>query len=385
MVGSIHTAALIVAAPNSHSSSLFAFSYGQHVHVIDTQQQRCLTLQAPPKPAPVAATAAIDGTATSTQDASHVNDNDDDNDSGDDDGEEPQNNNSTELKHQNVDSNKKSKNNTNESDPETMFAVRVLSLSDDGRWLAWAGDDKQLHIYELTSDINNGNTSTVQHRQTVTLQKRPSAMTFLPSSASSSQLAIADKTGDVYQLPLPVQHDASTAALANESQVTLGHLAIVTQLIHTPYHAPSTSLSTGGSPQETIPQFLLSSDHDGKVRVSCHPHHYDIHAFCLGQPTYIGCMAVVVDRATGETLLVTAGATNTLYLWNFYTGQLLQEYAVASIDAGQSGTNTASQQQKQFVTSLTYNQALQTLAVVVHPSVLSHSSASTLTHACDTT
>ena len=133
--------------------------------------------------------------------------------------------------------------------------------------------------------------------------------------------------------PLPPQYPAPI--------VTLGHLATVTQLSSclTPYNS-----------------FLLSSDSDGKVRISHHPRHYDIAAFCLSD-AFVSAFAVLEEGGGGGGgMVVTGGLGGKLVAWEVATGRRLAE--VRAFDEEPEGT---------FVTALVWEPVSRCVVASAYP------------------
>ena len=182
---------------------------------------------------------------------------------------------------------------------QSVEAVRVLRFSDDGHLLLVAGDAKEAHTFLTSSGLPT---------LSFPLLKKASAGAFLspPSPAGLYSILVADKTGDCWQCEAP----AAPAALPpSPPSVTLGHLALVTA-IHPVSHPPA--------------RYLLTTDSDGKLRLSHHPHHYDIAAFCLS-PHFISAVAVIPASNIHGPLAVTGGLGGKVTAWDLLTGVRVAE------------------------------------------------------------
>jgi WD40 repeat protein len=71
--------------------------------------------------------------------------------------------------------------------------------------------------------------------------------------------------------------------------------------------------------------FLATGDRDKKLRISKYPKAYDILSYCLGQPTFISCIALLPSG-----VLLSGGGDGTLYSWNYTNGKMLQKLAIAT-------------------------------------------------------
>jgi WD40 repeat protein len=71
--------------------------------------------------------------------------------------------------------------------------------------------------------------------------------------------------------------------------------------------------------------FIATGDRDKKIRISNYPKAYDILSYCLGQPTFISCIALLPSR-----VLVSAGGDGMLYSWNYTTGKMIHKLAIAT-------------------------------------------------------
>ncbi|RMX51239.1 hypothetical protein pdam_00004074 [Pocillopora damicornis] len=65
-------------------------------------------------------------------------------------------------------------------------------------------------------------------------------------------------------------------------------------------------------------KFLITSDRDEKIRVSCFPNSYSIHTFCLGHLDFVSCLALL---SRSQNILVSGGGDGTVTFWNPDSGK----------------------------------------------------------------
>lgn len=122
----------------------------------------------------------------------------------------------------------------------------------------------------------------------------------LPRSASkirftvdNSQILVADKSGDV--LIYDVSNESSGTKL-------LGHLSLLLDVLQT---------NDG--------KYILSSDRDEKIRVSCYPKTYNIETYCLGHKEFVSHIEILPHN---EKYLTSASGDGTIKCWDYVKGTL---------------------------------------------------------------
>lgn len=65
-------------------------------------------------------------------------------------------------------------------------------------------------------------------------------------------------------------------------------------------------------------KFILTSDRDEKIRISCYPNAYNIHNFCLGHSDFVSGICVLSGQE-----IVSCSGDGTVKLWRFLEGTLL--------------------------------------------------------------
>lgn len=122
----------------------------------------------------------------------------------------------------------------------------------------------------------------------------------LPRSASkirfttdNKQILVADKSGDA--LIYDLKSDDS------KGDKILGHLSLLLDILQT---------------QDN--KFIITSDRDEKVKVSCYPNTYNIQTYCLGHKEFVNHIELLPHDV--QYLLTTSG-DGTVKLWNYTDGK----------------------------------------------------------------
>ncbi|XP_034829798.1 tRNA (guanine-N(7)-)-methyltransferase non-catalytic subunit wuho [Maniola hyperantus] len=122
----------------------------------------------------------------------------------------------------------------------------------------------------------------------------------LPRSASkirfgvnNSSIFVADKTGDVLHFEL--NEDSGTKLL--------GHLSLLLNVLQT---------NDG--------KYIITSDRDEKIRVSCYPNTYNIQTYCLGHKEFVNHIELVQNT---DSHLTSTSGDGTVKFWNYINGSLL--------------------------------------------------------------
>ncbi|KAK6191854.1 hypothetical protein SNE40_003438 [Patella caerulea] len=169
-----------------------------------------------------------------------------------------------------------SKSQLHNNSPKDDNRILASALSKSGKYLAVADDRKYLHLY--TSDDG----CLISSRCVV---RRCTGVVF---SQDETSIIVSDKSGDVYRFVL---HDEE-----KEGELLLGHLSMLLDLILIKND-----------------KFVVTSDRDEKMRISCYPNCYNIHSFCLGHTQYVSSM--VYDEE--DDLLISGSGDCTIRIWNY--------------------------------------------------------------------
>lgn len=152
--------------------------------------------------------------------------------------------------------------------------------------LIFADLNKKLSIYDLKTKSLTG---------TKTLSKRAS---HLAHTREEDYLLIGDKTGDVYMLKLDLNNLEQT-----EVKLLMGSLSMLTDM--------KFNLNE---------KFLITSDRDEKIRISCFPNSYNINSYLLGHKEFVS----QIELINGNRLLSSSGDCN-LILWNIENAKVVQK------------------------------------------------------------
>lgn len=130
----------------------------------------------------------------------------------------------------------------------------------------------------------------LKHVETLTLPRSASKIRF---DISSTRLLVADKTGDVLIFEI-LKEDKGTKIL--------GHLSLLLNILQT---------NDG--------KFIITSDRDEKIRVSCYPNAYNIQTFCLGHKEFVMHIELLPDLLE---YLTSASGDGLIKVWNYTNGKL---------------------------------------------------------------
>ncbi|XP_033628731.1 tRNA (guanine-N(7)-)-methyltransferase non-catalytic subunit WDR4-like [Asterias rubens] len=172
-----------------------------------------------------------------------------------------------------------------DSDPSHFPTGRILAsrFSPNGKYFALCDDFKTLSLYS------------VDGWNLLSTRMTPKRCMSLAFSNSENELYVADKFGDVYCF--------SVLEPEQEGCLKLGHLSML--------------LDMEVSKDD---KFILTSDRDEKIRVSCLPNAYNIHAFCLGHTEFVSRIAIMPGF---DNVLVSGGGDSTLRFWDYVQGRQL--------------------------------------------------------------
>lgn len=176
--------------------------------------------------------------------------------------------------------------------------VKCLALTESESHLVASTDsDKSVLIFTL--DYDSENILTLSKRQP--MAKRPYAIT-----THDGEAIVADKFGDAYTVPI----DLNPPVLEKDLVPILGHVSMLTDVIVGVHNDKP---------------FLITSDRDEHIRVSSYPKSYVIKLFLHGHEEFISQLCLVDD------LLVSGGGDDYLFVWNWYTGEMLTKFDLKDI------------------------------------------------------
>jgi WD40 repeat protein len=243
--------------------------------------------------------------------------------------------------------------------------IRVLAFHENKEWMMYQAEDKYIHLYHIDASYASG----FKHIVTVAIPKKvqsavfhsassPSSVHIHPSSGSPlalPHLLVADKTGDIF---------AVTGSDLADQKMELGHLANVTDLSF--FTQPA---AAAGSKSKS---YCLSSDSDGKIRVSNVPNYFDIQAFCLGHHAFVSAFTVV---PSAQPTIVSGGLGSEVILWSLADGAPLGRvdlaaHKPAAASSSSSAPAAAASKEDCYVSQVSYvssHAGAHTVLVSVYP------------------
>eukprot|EP01130_Rhizamoeba_saxonica_P014268 TRINITY_DN6221_c0_g1_i1.p1 TRINITY_DN6221_c0_g1~~TRINITY_DN6221_c0_g1_i1.p1 ORF type:complete len:355 (+),score=79.97 TRINITY_DN6221_c0_g1_i1:40-1104(+) len=160
--------------------------------------------------------------------------------------------------------------------------IRSGSFNEDGTLFITSSDDKYLRLWQVEDWSLLGSRL---------CKKKITGALFI-----GDDIVWSDRFGSVGQISLNdfVQPEVSHKQL-------LGHFSWVTQIAYNG-------------------RFLVTSDRDEKIRISCYPKSYVINSFCLGHSDIVSCLSVPSYEKLPENSLISGGGDGQIFLWNTETG-----------------------------------------------------------------
>lgn len=173
--------------------------------------------------------------------------------------------------------------------------IRSLTLTRDGNYIIGTTDsDKAAVIFRV--DYSKDNCLQLVKRQV--FPKRPCAVL---TSIDDSRLVLADKFGDVYEIPI----DASEPVLEKDLVPILGHVSMLSDVLITEIEGK---------------QFVLTGDRDEHIKVTHYPKSYVVKHWLFGHREFVSCLHIC---SFDKKLLISGGGDEYLLLWNWFENQQL--------------------------------------------------------------
>lgn len=159
--------------------------------------------------------------------------------------------------------------------------VRDLAISNDNKYLAILTSSKKLITHKLPF---------LEFMKSFSLPRSASKIRF---GVENSHIFVADKTGDVLFYDL-LNEDGGVKLL--------GHLSLLLNVL-----------------QSHDGKYLISSDRDEKIRISCYPNTYNIQTYCLGHKEFVNHIEFLPHN---DKYLLSASGDGTVKCWDYAVGHI---------------------------------------------------------------
>ncbi|XP_066600779.1 tRNA (guanine-N(7)-)-methyltransferase non-catalytic subunit wdr4 [Prorops nasuta] len=165
---------------------------------------------------------------------------------------------------------------------DSESCMPIMALSCKREYLVICKSGKQLFLYEL---------KTKKLASTRLLKRAARKIKFL----SNNDIIIADKTGDVYLFFL--------LDSLQDGKLLLGHLSIILDFLIT-----------------SDENHIITTDRNGKIRVSKFPNSYNIEVYCLGHTQFVTNISILPHD---KQILISVGGDGCFILWDYTHGKEL--------------------------------------------------------------
>lgn len=175
--------------------------------------------------------------------------------------------------------------------------IRSVTLTRNEKHVIGSTDSDKA-VVMLAIDHSAENCLSLTKRQV--FPKRPCAVL---TSLDDSTLIVADKFGDVYEIPI----DESTPIAEKDLIPILGHVSMLSDVL----------VAKHGDRQ-----FVLTGDRDEHIKVSHYPESYVVKHWLFGHHEFVSCMHIC---SFDDKLLVSGGGDDYLLVWDWFKGTLLHQ------------------------------------------------------------
>lgn len=160
--------------------------------------------------------------------------------------------------------------------------ISDIAVSNDGKYLALITTiSKQLMMHDLHQ---------MKHVKTFVIPRSASRIRF---TIDDAQILVADKSGDVLLYEIKEE---------NTGTKLLGHLSLLLDVLQT-----------------RDSKYVITSDRDEKIRVSCYPNTYNIQTYCLGHKEFVNHIELLPHNSQ---YLTSSSGDGTVKIWNYEDGKL---------------------------------------------------------------
>lgn len=166
--------------------------------------------------------------------------------------------------------------------PNEKDSISDIALSNDGKQLAVVTlTSKKLLVYDL------------QLRKPQREYNVPRSASRIRFTVDDAKLLVADKSGDV------IIYDITSE---NSGTKILGHLSLLLDVLQT-----------------NDSRYIISSDRDEKIIVSCYPNTYNIQTYCLGHKEFVNHIELLPHN---DKYLTSTSGDGTVKIWDYIDGKL---------------------------------------------------------------
>lgn len=171
------------------------------------------------------------------------------------------------------------------SKPQDCDYISDVTVSRDNQYLAIITcTSKELQVFRLPLSDNSDPI-------VYTLPRSASRIRF---SEDLKSILVADKSGDA------IIYNLQNTETAGEK--ILGHLSLLLDILQTKDE-----------------NFIITSDRDEKIKVSCYPNTYSIHSYCLGHKEFVNHIEILPNN---PNFLISTSGDGMIKIWNYKYGQL---------------------------------------------------------------
>ncbi|CCH58211.1 hypothetical protein TBLA_0A04150 [Henningerozyma blattae CBS 6284] len=184
--------------------------------------------------------------------------------------------------------------------PQIYLQIRNLALSrDETKLYACTDSDKAIVVFKIDLTTNENCLELVKRQP---YPKRPNAIT---STLDSKSIVMADKFGDVYDMPL----EGDVVDNVEELNPILGHVSMLTNVL--------ASQDSNGK------NYIITSDRDEHIKISHYPQTFIVNKWLFGHEEFVSSL-VIPDYKTN--LLFSAGGDHSIFSWDWEKGTLLDKF-----------------------------------------------------------
>lgn len=181
--------------------------------------------------------------------------------------------------------------------PPIYNYIRSLTVSRNEKYIIGTTDsDKAAVIFKI--DYSQDNCLSLVKRQV--FPKRPCA---IATTFDDSQLIVADKFGDVYNILIDDNEPVDEKTL----QPILGHVSMLSDVLVAKHEGK---------------QYILTGDRDEHIRVTNFPKSYVAKQWLFGHREFVSSLHI---PDFNNEILISGGGDDFLVLWNWYTGEKLTD------------------------------------------------------------
>ncbi|KTW29273.1 hypothetical protein T552_01228 [Pneumocystis carinii B80] len=212
--------------------------------------------------------------------------------------------------------------------------IQCMNFSREKGLLFVSGNDKLLRILNISEGLK------VQNE--IRCNKRPCVIAVVEKL---SKIFVGDKFGDVYSFLFEEESVVEKNTGPVPANLVLGHVSMITDMIVT-----------------NECDYLITSDRDEHIKISCLPKCVVIKGYCLGHEEFVSKLCILSWK---PDILISGGGDAYLFVWNWRNQELLSKIDLINLFYEKDGGKYVLDKEKIAIIGIQEIPARKEIAIII--------------------